>query len=358
MNTITVSFRGEKVEFPLTEEHALTVGDVKRNIANVSSSAKHAIGLEPSEVKLILKGKVLNNDDDDLRRLLLLGNTNNKKKKAIQIMATGVSSSETQKMEVDFQDGVQKATRLVRDDISDKGKQRTKERQILGRKIMKQANANLAPSSSSQSSFGFGRIETLPFLPDESKARGILTQLANDPGVKACMAKHKWNVGSLAELYPEGNVGETAVCVMGLNRNKGQQILLRIRTDDLKGFRKTPSIREVLYHELAHNVHSEHNADFFQLMRQIKKECLEMDWTNGNGISTEDQSMSGVSGGTHALGGTTTREGLTARELAGRAAVLRLTADEEEVRASCGCGHQETLFQIREEDNQKGKEDI
>ena len=67
------------------------------------------------------------------------------------------------------------------------------------------------------------------------------------------MAKHKWNVGSLAELYPDGKVGESAVCVMGLNENKGQRIELRIRTDDLKGFRKILSIRKVLFHELAHN---------------------------------------------------------------------------------------------------------
>jgi hypothetical protein len=294
-----------------------------------------------------LKGKVLDNDDDDLRRLLLLGN----KKKAIQIMATGASQRETQQMEVDFQDGLQKAKRLVRDDISDKGKLRMKERQILGRQMMKKANDNASPL---QPSYGFGRIETLPNLPNESKAREILTQLANDPGVKACMAKHKWNVGSLAELYPKGNVGETAVCVMGLNKNKGQQILLRIRTDDLKGFRKMLSIREVMFHELAHNVHSEHDADFFQLMREIKKDCLSLDWTNGNGISTDDQGTNSATGGTYVLGGGhTTQQGISARELAGRAAVLRLTAEEEEVRASCGCGHEETLFLIRKEDNQK-----
>eukprot|EP00339_Tiarina_fusa_P022859 CAMPEP_0117061480 /NCGR_PEP_ID=MMETSP0472-20121206/42797_1 /TAXON_ID=693140 ORGANISM="Tiarina fusus, Strain LIS" /NCGR_SAMPLE_ID=MMETSP0472 /ASSEMBLY_ACC=CAM_ASM_000603 /LENGTH=349 /DNA_ID=CAMNT_0004780165 /DNA_START=22 /DNA_END=1071 /DNA_ORIENTATION=+ len=346
MKKVIVSFRGEKVEFTLTEEFALTVGHLKRSIAEVSRSTKHAIGLEPSAVKLILKGKVLCNDDDDLRRLLAAN-----KKKAIQIMATGVSQQETEQMEFDFQDGVQKAKRLVRDDISDKGKQRMKERHILGRQMMKKASASSSPSRL-QSSYGFGRIETLPNLPNEFKAREILTELANDPGVKACMAKHKWNVGSLAELYPEGKVGETAVCVMGLNKNRGKQILLRIRTDDLKGFRKMLSIREVLYHELAHNVHSEHNAEFFQLMRQIKTECLEMDWTNGNGVSTIDQGTDRVTGGTCVLGGGISQQCIPAKELAGRAAALRLTAEEEEVRASCGCGYEEALSRIRNQDGQ------
>merc|ERR1712038_1792369 len=142
--------------------------------------------------------------------------------------------------------------------------------------------------------YGFGRIETLPMLPDQKKAKDILHSLANDPGILACMAKHKWNVGCLAEMYPEGKVGESEVCIMGLNQNKGAKILLRLRTDDLTGFRKILSIRKVLFHEMAHNVHSEHNGDFFQLMRQIEKECDEMDWTEGAGlshVSIDDDSM-------------------------------------------------------------------
>ncbi len=32
-----------------------------------------------------------------------------------------------------------------------------------------------------------------------------------------------------------GKVGISPVCILGLNVNKGQEILLRLRTDDLKG---------------------------------------------------------------------------------------------------------------------------
>ena len=42
-------------------------------------------------------------------------------------------------------------------------------------------------------------------------------------------------MGALCELYPEGQVGVSDVCVMGLNQNSGQKILLRLRTDDLQG---------------------------------------------------------------------------------------------------------------------------
>ena len=140
---------------------------------------------------------------------------------------------------------------------------------------------------------------------------------------------------------------------MGLNENKGQRILLRLRTDDLKGFRKMLSIRKVLFHELTHNVHSEHNGEFFNLMRQVEKECNEMDWTQGSGQSTGSAAPihrpidSGKSdfvgdiyeGGKFRLGGRSGNESraLSARELAARAALSRLNAEEAEIQRACGC---------------------
>ena len=59
---------------------------------------------------------------------------------------------------------------------------------------------------------------------------------------------------------------------MGLNTNSGAKISLRIRTDDLQGFRPARWIRKVLCHELAHNVHGDHGDDFFRLLRVIEKE--------------------------------------------------------------------------------------
>ena len=125
---------------------------------------------------------------------------------------------------------------------------------------------------------------------------------------------------------------------MGLNKNKGQQILLRIRTDDLKGFRKMLSIRKVLFHELAHNEHSEHNGEFFKLMRQIERECNELDWTQGVGLTNDGVSERYDLGGSYRLGGTAVN--LPMRELTARAAMMRLTSEEEEIQLHCGCGKQ------------------
>jgi len=126
--------------------------------------------------------------------------------------------------------------------------------------------------------YRFHDLQTLSGLDDEARARQLLELLSSDPGVLAVMKKHKWSVGALCEMYPEGYVGVSDICVMGLNQNKGQKIFLRLRTDDLKGFRKLLSIKKVLYHELAHNEHSDHDDKFYMLMRQIEREVVELDW--------------------------------------------------------------------------------
>jgi hypothetical protein len=45
-----------------------------------------------------------------------------------------------------------------------------------------------------------------------------------------------------------------------------------------------------LYHKLAHNVHSEHDTNFSQLMRQIERECNDLDWTQAAGLNQSDGS--------------------------------------------------------------------
>jgi hypothetical protein len=49
-----------------------------------------------------------------------------------------------------------------------------------------------------------------------------LRRLAADPGILGVMAKHRWRVGLLSEMPPEGKVGVSAVCILGYNVNQGQ----------------------------------------------------------------------------------------------------------------------------------------
>lgn len=356
--TLLISYRGKKIEIPLHQD--TSVSGVKSEIV---STVDETSNLQPNDIKLIHKGKVLLNEEDTgttlYDKLTLTSSLSSssaggkKKKKVIRLMATGVSSSEARVQNEEFELGKRNAPR-IKDDLSDIGRRELIARQRLGQMTMSKVSKRMDASSSSRK-YGFGRIETLPMLPDQEKAKEILNSLARDPGILACMATHQWNVGCLAEMYPEGKVGESEVCIMGLNQNKGQKILLRIRTDDLKGFRKPLSIRKVLFHELAHNVHSDHDEKFFQLMRQVEKECNEMDWTNGAGLQGMGLDDAGAGagagtfyeGGTYRLGGGKTRTGVeneneheiaTPRELAARAALMRLSAEEQAIEDGCGCG--------------------
>jgi hypothetical protein len=346
---LVVSYRGQKVEIPLQEQ--TTVEAVKTVVA---AQADPSLRLQPTDVKLLFKGKVLqDNDGVDLSTVLL---QQAGMKKVYRLVAMGVSSQEVQAIDQEFREGMIKAEGLVRDDLTDRGRKVIKERQRKGRYMLSKAQKAAAGSQQ----YGFGTIETIPNLPLEQEARQILTSLANDPGILACMAKHKWNVGSLAELYPEGKVGESAVCVMGLNKKAGQQILLRLRTDDLRGFRKILNIRKVLYHELAHNEHSEHNGVFFQLMRQVEHECTTMDWTGGSGLTDDDAAAAAsnttlYTAGTYRLGGgapVESTERMSVRELAARAALMRMTAEEQEIQENCGCGRADLFLPPQQQEQQ------
>lgn len=73
------------------------------------------------------------------------------------------------------------------------------------------------------------------------------------------MHKHKFSVGLLTELAPHEHPH-----LLGLNTNAGQEIKLRIRTNDYDGFRPYRDVRRVLCHELVHNVWGDHDNNVRQ----------------------------------------------------------------------------------------------
>ncbi|CBI28887.3 unnamed protein product, partial [Vitis vinifera] len=115
--------------------------------------------------------------------------------------------------------------------------------------------------------------------PPASEALKRMHMLAADPGIVAIMNKHRWRVGIMTEMAPVGYVGVSPKCILGVNKNHGEEISLRLRTDDLKGFRKYESIKKTLLHELAHMVYSEHDANFYALDKQLNQEAASLDWT-------------------------------------------------------------------------------
>jgi hypothetical protein len=123
----------------------------------------------------------------------------------------------------------------------------------------------------------------LTLTPSPAAALRLLHRLAADAGIAAVMAARRWRVGLLSEMPPEGKVGISESCVLGYNVNAGQEIALRLRTDDWRGFRRYERIRETLIHELAHMVHGPHDLRFKALNSELTVQAAVADWTRREG---------------------------------------------------------------------------
>jgi hypothetical protein len=165
-------------------------------------------------------------------------------------------------------------------------------------------------------------------------------RLKEDPGIRAAMRKHKFTVALLTEMEPLAHTQTThegTSRILGLNRNQGEVIELRLRTDAHDGYRDYKTIRKTLCHELAHNVHGPHDRNFWDLCHQIEREVQAADWKSGghtvgesshytiSGEEEEDhQDHGGWTGGEFVLGGgRDPTEGMTRRDILAQAALER-----------------------------------
>ncbi|KAK4189933.1 DNA-dependent metalloprotease WSS1 [Podospora australis] len=221
---------------------------------------------------------------------------------------------------------------------------------LASRRVQARTRFSRLPQSSRRPSmaaatYTFQSISVLPHLPSPSRSRALLERLKTDPGIVATMQKHHFTVGLLTEMDPLQHTAashEGVTRILGLNRNKGEVIELRLRTDAYDGYRNYRDIRKTLCHELSHNVHWNHDSEFWKLTRQIEKEVEMADWKSGGrtvgdeefyeppGGEEEDEEFmdhGGWEGGTYILGGGGSSvgnpQGLTEREVRARAAEAR-----------------------------------
>ncbi|KAI1106781.1 WLM-domain-containing protein [Jackrogersella minutella] len=132
--------------------------------------------------------------------------------------------------------------------------------------------------------YNFATLRPLPNLPNPGRSLAFLERLKNDPGIRTAMRTHKFSVGLLTEMDPLSyteSSHEGTTRILGLNRNKGEVIELRLRTDAYDGYRDYKTIRNTLCHELAHNVHGDHDRNFWDLCHQIEREVAKADWKSG-----------------------------------------------------------------------------
>ncbi|KAL8290224.1 hypothetical protein RQP46_003163 [Phenoliferia psychrophenolica] len=125
--------------------------------------------------------------------------------------------------------------------------------------------------------YRFGVLRPFPeTVPQLDKRRKMLERLSEDPAVRDSMIKHKFAVGTLTELHPI-----LQPTLLGLNKNAGEEISLRLLTDDLSGTRSYLEVRRVLLHELTHNHISPHDDNFKALNSLLNKEVVEFESAQG-----------------------------------------------------------------------------
>lgn len=131
-----------------------------------------------------------------------------------------------------------------------------------------------------EAQYTFHTLRPLPYLPNPERSLRFLERLRDDAGIKAAMRTHKFSVPLLTEMDPAMHTTQDSR-TLGLNRNKGEVIELRLRTDAYDGYRDYKTIRNTLCHELAHNVWGPHDRNFWDLCKQIEREVARDDWKSG-----------------------------------------------------------------------------
>ncbi|KAG5929183.1 hypothetical protein E4U42_006911 [Claviceps africana] len=203
--------------------------------------------------------------------------------------------------------------------------------------------------------YTFLQIRALDGLPRPENSRLLLMRLKDDPGIRAAMKKHKFTVSLLTEMEPLSHTQAThegTSRILGLNRNQGEVIELRLRTDAYDGYRDYKTIRRTLCHELAHNVHGPHDQHFWDLCHQIEREVDAADWKSGGHTigdtsrytvlgqtSAEDdihEDEGGWIGGEFVLGGVGNEgPGMSRRDILAQAALERQRKQDGAEREAC-----------------------
>lgn len=107
------------------------------------------------------------------------------------------------------------------------------------------------------------KIASLKKFPDTANALDLLHNVAK--AVAPIIHEHRFDVGLLCEMDPKNP------CLLGLNVNRGQKILLRLRpSHDKTSFYPMGDLIGTFLHELCHNVHGPHNSAFYDLLKSLK----------------------------------------------------------------------------------------
>lgn len=312
---ITVHLHGRPTELPFYNEDA--------TIQDLSDTVAEDLRIPPTNQKFLITPKTGLLKPPFKDPTLQLRSWQEKK-----IVLMGATTAEVEELE---------------SDISERKARMERRRGALkaGRKVKAEKHRDWKKVQD-EARYTFHTIQPLDYLPNPEKSTRFLERLRDDAGIKASMRKHGFSVGLLTEMNPAEHTTHESK-TLGLNRNRGEVIELRLRTDAYDGYRDYKVIRHTLCHELAHNVWGDHDRNFWNLCKEIEKEVELNDWRRGGksvggeefynpgdeGVSDEEADEGGWQGGEFVLGGEQsstvgTGESLSRREIMARAAEERM----------------------------------
>ncbi|KAK4751578.1 hypothetical protein SAY87_005060 [Trapa incisa] len=112
-------------------------------------------------------------------------------------------------------------------------------------------------------------IKALKKKPGEDEAMKTLDRIAKQ--VQPIMRKRQWRVKLLSEFCPKN------ARLLGLNVNRGVNVKLRLRRPNRDHeFYPYDQVLDTMLHELCHIVHGPHDARFYNLWDELRKECEEL----------------------------------------------------------------------------------
>lgn len=122
-------------------------------------------------------------------------------------------------------------------------------------------------------------IRTLKRKVGGDEARKFLEKIAKQ--VQPIMRKHKWRVKVLSEMCPKNPR------LLGLNVCRGVHVKLRLRRPNTDwDWYPFDEVLDTMLHELCHNAISPHNAAFYKLWDELRKECEQLisEGISGSGV--------------------------------------------------------------------------
>lgn len=304
---VSLNFKGSSYDVPVqTGDSVSQIFDFIQEIPELDFPRENC--------KLICKGKVFRPDDE----VSLVGASKLSPGAKLMLMATSAHDAAFVKS--------QRADPLV------KGfKEEARDERNRKKRAMAAAISAWGTKQDMEYRFNSIKAEFKYSTPPPYDAEKLLEKLATDPGIIEIMKTRQFKVGILTEMSPSeaqermAKKGTPGMDLLGYNQNAGEMIVLKLRTDNTKGFRPYHDLINTLVHELTHNVWGPHDQNFWKLFGELKAQYMRFHrfWSHGGhaadsnasgqfqGFATGDEEDGTSTGFGHVLGGASSSSGVS-----------------------------------------------